>query len=129
MKLIANYTKGCKAYTTYRNHTFIQSQRSRHTRGETVSRQSRQKIVITFILTVCCSSQRVSASGQFYTAELILTSTTKPLRRRLDQTQLLQMVDDVHPNPDLASEYPGDTGVKPLIKIQEPLYPELYHRA
>ena len=42
--------------------------------------------------------------------ELILTSTTKPLRRRrrLDETQLLflQMAGDVHPKPGPASKYP-----------------------
>ena len=56
------------------------------------------QIEITLILTVCCSSHRFFASGQFAAAELILTSTTKPLRRRPDHTQLLLllMAGDVH---------------------------------
>ena len=49
-----------------------------------------------------------SASGQFAAAELILISTTKPLRRRPDRTQLLLllMAGDIHPNPGPTVKYP-----------------------
>ena len=48
-----------------------------------------------------------SVSGQLEAAELILLSTTKPLRQP-DRTQLLllQMAGDVHPNPNPATKYP-----------------------
>ena len=49
-----------------------------------------------------------SASGQFAAAEMILNSTSKPLRRRLDRTQLLLllMAGDIHPNPGPTAKYP-----------------------
>ena len=49
-----------------------------------------------------------SASGQFAAAELILNSTTKPLRRRPDRTQLLLLLisGDIHPNPGPTTKYP-----------------------
>ena len=49
-----------------------------------------------------------SASGQFAAADLILNSTTKPLRRRPDRTQLLLllMAGDIHPNPGPPTKYP-----------------------
>ena len=66
------------------------------------------QIEITTILTVCCSSQRFSASVQFAAAELILNSTTKPLRRRPDRTQLLLLLiaGDIHPNAVPTPKYP-----------------------
>ena len=66
----------------------------------------RLQIEITFILTVCCSSQRVSC--QLVVVELILNSTTKPVRRRLDRTKLLLflMAGDIHPNPGPTAKYP-----------------------
>ena len=39
-------------------------------------------------------------------AELILNSTTNPLRRRPDRTQLLLMAGDIHPNPGHTAKYP-----------------------
>ena len=49
-----------------------------------------------------------SASGHFAATELLLITTTKPLRRRPDQTLLLllQMSGNVHPNPWPATKYP-----------------------
>ena len=60
----------------------------------------RLKIKITFTLTVCCSSERVSALGQFEATQLSLISNTKPL------LLLLQMAGDVHLNSGSASKYP-----------------------
>ena len=78
-------------------------QRSRHTRGGTLKRQTtpanRDHLYPDSLL---------STSGQFEAAELILISVTKLLIRRSDQTQLLlfQMAGDVHTNPGPASKYP-----------------------
>ena len=49
-----------------------------------------------------------SASGQFAAAELSLNSTTKPLRRWSDLTQLLilLMAGDIHPNPGPTAKSP-----------------------
>ena len=50
----------------------------------------------------------LDCSPQFAAAELILNSTTKPLRRRPDRTQLLLllMAGDIHPNPGPTAKYP-----------------------
>ena len=83
-------------------------QRSRPTRGGTVRRhtiacKSRSTIILTAV-----RLSGSSASGQFAAAELILISTTKPLRRRPDRTQLLLllMAGDIHPNPGPTVKYP-----------------------
>ena len=69
--------------------------------------KQRLQIEITFILTVCCSSQRVFCL-EFAAAEPILNSTTKPLQRRPDHTQLLLllMAGNIHPNPGPTAKYP-----------------------
>ena len=43
---------------------------------------------------------------QFSRCELTLHSTTKPLRRRPDRTQLLLMAGAIHPNPGPTTKYP-----------------------
>ena len=77
----------------------------------------RLQIEITFILTVCCSSQRVSASGQFAADELILNSTTKPLRPRRDRTLLLVLSigGDIHPNLVHTAKYPCPVCARDII--------------
>ena len=69
--------------------------------------KQRLHIEITFILTVCCSSQRVFFLGSA-AAELILNTTTKPLRQRPDRAQLLLLLmeDDIHRNPGPTAKYP-----------------------
>ena len=65
----------------------------------------RLKIEITIYPAVHLS---VFASGQFAADKLIHITTTKPLRRRPDQTihRFLQMSGDVHSNPGPATNYP-----------------------
>ena len=74
---------------------------SAYTRWNCLATTEASKSSSTPILTVRCSFQRVSASGQFDAAELIRYMITKPQRRQPDQThlKLLQMSGDVHPNP------------------------------
>ena len=81
---------------------------SAYTRWNCLATTDASKSRSTPILTVRCSFQRFSASGQFDAAELIRYIITKPERRQPYQThlKLLQMSGDVHPNPGHVTKYP-----------------------
>ena len=83
-------------------------QRSRPTRGGTVRQQTTPTNRDHYYPDSAVRLSGFSVSGQFAVAELILNSTTKPLRRRSDRTQLLLllMAGDIHPNPGPTAKYP-----------------------